>query len=152
MAVTDSVKIGLEGTLSYCLEGTADETDTDAVWVELGYVEDFNIDDNPNDFEYYNKYTRQTPKRGRPEISGSIGQLYTNYPDSVLKLAVDRSVVAFKLAIADNGQGAATEVLYIKNASFGQKSFKGGNLNESNPVSVSVNYKAEAYHFHAPTA
>lgn len=150
MAATDSVKIGLEGTFSYCLDGTADENTVGATWVVLGYVEDFNLDDNPNDYEYYNKYTRQTPKRGRPEISGSVNQLYTNYAKSVLKLAVDRATVAFKLEIADNGQGSATEVLYVKNASFGQKSFKGGNLNESNPISISVNYKAEAYHIVVP--
>jgi hypothetical protein len=149
MAVTDFVKLGIEGTLFYNADYDADENIV-ANWVELGYITDISFDEDPNNYEYYNKYTLQPAKRGRPTNSGSIGQMFTNYADSIFKLAKEGNAVAFRIDIADNGTGPVTEQFYVSTVNLKKRSYKPGNLNESGEQSVSVDFSYASSKFYQP--
>jgi hypothetical protein len=146
MAATDTVKYGLEGTLSYNLAATADE-DVTTGWVELGYVTDFNVKKNKNKIVYYKKYTKQGAKKGKLEVTGSLGQLYTTYAGSIQKLCDDDVPVALKLDVADNGGSSISETLYVSNADFDNSQFNPGNLNDTSEMSMSCDFTATDYHF-----
>lgn len=149
MAGTTDAKNGREGTLYYNLDSDADQLIATG-WVRIGFAEDFNVDDNPNDIFYFDKWTLQTPKKGLAEITGSINQLYTRYVDTVLKLAKDKTPVALRLDMAVDGGGTVSERLYVKNAYWTNKSFKPGNLNDQQFMTVSANFRCEDYSFFNP--
>jgi hypothetical protein len=149
LAVTDTVKYSIEGTLFYNLDYDADENITDG-WVELAYITDSNFEEDPNSQEYYKKYDLQPAKRGRPTNTGSISQMFTNYADSILKLAKDGSAVAFRIDIADNGTGPATEQFYVSTVNLKKRSYKSGNLNDSGEMTVSVDFSYANSHFYQP--
>lgn len=146
MAATDTVKYGLEGTLYYCTDADADENTVGASWVELGYVTDFSITKNKNKIVYYNKYEKQGAKNGRIEVTGSLGQLYTNYAGSIMKLGDDDAVVALKLVVADNGV-TESETCYVKNVDLDNLRFNPGNLNDTSEMTFSADFTATDYHF-----
>lgn len=151
MAATDTLKRGIEGTLYYNLDYDADETVTDG-WIKLGYVTAFTINDNPNDFEYYEKLTLQPAKQGRSTIEGSLSQSFTNYTASIYKLAKERTNVALRLDIADNVVGPVTEQLYVELVNFKDKSFDFGDLNgdSDGPMTCTVNFSMRDYKFYQP--
>lgn len=149
MAATDTLKLGIEGTLYYNLDYDADETVPDG-WIELGYVTDVNFDEDPGDYDYYNKYTLQPSKRGRPQNSGSITQMFTNSAETIFELAKNRNCVALKIEIADNGEGPASEVFYVSTVNFKKRSYKPGNLNEAGEQTVSVDFIYANSHFYQP--
>lgn len=149
MAVTDTLKLGIEGTLYYNPDYDADELITEG-WVELGYVTDVNFDEDPGDYDYYNKYTKQPAKKGRPENSGSITQMFTNYADTIFKLAKDRTTVALRIDIADNGEGSPTEQFYVSTVDFKRRSYNPGNLNEAGEQTVSVDFTYASSKFYQP--
>jgi len=143
--VSDTKRIGLEGDLYYNLNADADENVTSG-WVRLAYVEDFNIDDDPGDLFYYDRYTLMPPKKGRSEITGTIGQVWINYSKTVLKLAKEMIPIAFKLEISEDGENLG-ETLYCKNVYWGSRSFRPGNLNETGDMTTSANFRCNSYHF-----
>lgn len=151
MAATDTLKRGIEGELYYNLDYDADENVTEG-WVRLGYVTAFTINDNPNDFEYYDKFTLQPAKKGRATIDGSLTQSFSNYTASIYKLAKERTNVALRLDIADNGEGPVTEQLYVELVNFKDKSFDFGDLNgdSDGPMTCTVNFSMRDYKFYQP--
>jgi hypothetical protein len=139
LAVTDQVKLGIEGTMYINTDYDADENITEG-WVEYGYMTDIGFDEDPGDVDIYNKYTLQPAKRGRPQNSGSMTQMFTNYNDTILKLAKDRTCVAIRIDIADNGTGPVTEQFYVSTVNFKKRSYKPGNLNEASEQTVSADF------------
>ena len=148
MPATNTVKFGLEGFLYYCTDPKADEATIEppAEWKVLGYVTDFNIRKAKNKIRYYNKRVKQGAKQGRIEITGSIGQLYTNYAESIVKLADDDTTVALKLEICEDDGTVANETYYINDVDFDNPEFNPGNLNEAGEMTLSVDYDASEYH------
>ena len=151
MAATEFLKRGIECELFYNLDYDADETVTDG-WIRLGYITSFSINDNPNDFEYYDKWTLMPAKKGRSTIDGSLTQNYSNYTASIYKLAKDRTNVALRVDIRDDGEGPVTEQVYVQLVNFRDKSIDFGDLNgdSDNPVSCTVNFSLRSYKFHQP--
>ena len=151
MAVTDTMKRPIEGELYGNLDYDADEN-VSTGWFRLGYITAFSINDNPNDFEYYDKWTLQPAKKGRGTIEGSLSQDFTNYAASIYKLAKDRTNVALRLDIADDGEGPVTEQVYVELVNFKDKSFEFGDLNNGgdSAMSCSVNFSLRSYKFYQP--
>jgi len=151
MAVTDTLKRPIEGELYSNLDPDADELIV-AGWTRLGYVTAFSINDNPNDFEYYDKWTLQPAKKGRATIDGSLTQDFSNYNASIYKLAKDRTNIALRLDIADDGEGPVTEQVYVTLVNFKDKSLEFGDLNNGGDaaMSCSVNFSCRSYKFYTP--
>lgn len=151
MAATDALKRGIEGELYYNLDYDADENITEG-WIRLGYITSFTINDDPGDFEYYDKFTLQPAKKGRATISGSLSQSFSNYTASIYKLAKERKNVGLRLDIADNGEGPVTEQLYVELVNFKDKSFDFGDLNgdSDGAMTCSVNFSLRDYNFYQP--
>lgn len=151
MAVTDAMKRPIECKLYYNLNYLADENVTTG-WYRLGYITGFNIDDNPNDFEYYDQFELQESKKGRATIEGSINQDYCNYTASIYKLAKERTNVALRIDIADNGEGPVTEQYYFALLNFKDKSLDFGDLNNGGDTAIncSVNFSCRSYKPYVP--
>jgi hypothetical protein len=108
MAVTNTVKDGLEGYLYYNTDKEADyASGATGGWTLLGYVGSFNYEENPNDRPIYDHYTVDHYKKGRSANSGSISQLYTNKTATVM--ALKGTDFALKLEIRDDGGATVTE-------------------------------------------
>jgi hypothetical protein len=151
LAATEFLKRGMECELYYNLDYDADENVTDG-WVRAGYITSLSINDNPNDFEYYDKWTLQPAKKGRATIDGSLTQNFSNYTASLYKLAKDRTNVALRIDIADDGEGPVTEQIYIELVNFRDKSIDFGDLNgdSDGPVSCTMNFSLRSYKFYQP--
>lgn len=145
MAATDTPKRGLEGTLYYNLDYDADEN-VSTGWVELAYATDFNLTDNSGKQVYYKKYTKMGTKRGRREITGNIGQLYTKYAGSIMKLCKDNVRIALRLDIDEDGDGTVRERLYLSTVDLDGNNFNGGNLNDASDMTIANTFTAADYH------
>ena len=108
MAVTNTVKDGLEGYLYYNVNAEAPYAAASADgWTLLGYVTGFNYEENDGSRAVYDHYEIDHYKRGRETNSGSISQLYTNKTNSLLGLK--GSTIALKLEIKDDGGATVSE-------------------------------------------
>jgi hypothetical protein len=137
---------GLELTLYYNLNKDADENVTTG-WVELGYTSDFNFTDKSGKTVIYKKYNKVGTKRGRREITGSLGQLYEKYSDSLFSLCKQNVPVALRGDFDTDGDGVVVESLYLSKVDLDDNNFNAGNTNDSSEVSTSNSFTASDYHF-----
>jgi hypothetical protein len=144
LAATDTVKTSIEATVYYNKNYTANENTTEG-WNKLSYCTDFSLDEKANPYKYYDKFKKMPNKRGRPENTGSITHLLTNYGASFFKLARDNTPVAIKIEITDNGWGLPGETYYIDTVNFEDRSIKFGNTNEAGDITITVNFSYNTF-------
>jgi hypothetical protein len=137
---------GIEGTLYVNeVDQDADELVTED-WVRYAFVTGFNLDHNMNSTDIYDKYTKVGSKRGRDEISGSLGQGFALYDSNLMKLFVDHTPFAIKVEMQDDGEGDVVATFYATRVNFKDISLDFGDMNEGgNQVTFTGNYSAATY-------
>ena len=119
---TLEITVGVEGLLYYCdaLLGTFDYP-TGGTWTCLGFVTEFSFNETTNVKKVPCRYSPvHHTKKGRPERTFNIGQLYTEYANNIW--AIKDTTVDFRLVINKDGDETsagtpdADEVIFLYNA------------------------------------
>ena len=116
------IMVGVEGLLYWCFAGTGtNDYPIGGTWNCLGFVTEFSINETTNVKKIPCRYSPvHHTKKGRPEKTFSIGQLYTQYNENIWVIKDD--AVDFRLVVNKDGDETSTgtpdvdEVIFIYNA------------------------------------